>query len=219
MESQFSQYGIRYGGANSALIDRFAETAPESVKPAKEKKAALLSYIMGHLLHNAILRFPGPIMTAEALSAYLAVDRSDESNYLAAFASARYSGPFSSLDAYYWTPLVDEVLTGFDSMVSDSEQYSSTGAYNRARLEAGLKRTLARPGTCPRCGGSSVDFFVPSPTGPSANAPIVRSFQTFGFRRVHACVASSAISTTSGRPSWECDGHDADRAAGATTPR
>ena len=67
MESQFSQYGIRYGGANSALIDSVSKTISEDVRPTKNDKAVLLSYIMGHLLQNAVLRFPGPIMSAEAL--------------------------------------------------------------------------------------------------------------------------------------------------------
>lgn len=161
LESQFSQYGIRYGGANSALIDRFSETAPEDVKPVKEKKAALLTYIMGHLLRNAVLRFPGPIMTGEALAAYLAVDRVDEPRYLAAFDSARYTGPFSELDAYYWTRKVDEVLSTYDSRVGENDEFVSTGAYNRARIEAGLGLKLTLSSSCKRCGGVEGGFLCP----------------------------------------------------------
>lgn len=161
LEGQFSQYGIRYGGANSALIDRFSETAPEHLKPPREKKAALLTYIMGHLLRNAVLRFPGPIMTGEALAAYLAVDRADEPKYLETFASTRYTGPFSELDSYYWTRKVDEVLSTFDSLVSEEDQFVSTGAYNRARLEAGLETKLARSTDCTRCGGLEGGFLCP----------------------------------------------------------
>ncbi len=161
LESQFSQYGIRYGGANSSLIDRVSETAPEHLKPTKEKKAALLTYIMGHLLRNAVLRFPGPIMTGEALAAYLAVDRIDESKYLPTFASARYAGPFGELDDYYWTRQVDEVLSSFDKMVSESDEFVSTGAYNRARIEAGLGAKLTLSTACKRCNGTEGGFLCP----------------------------------------------------------
>lgn len=161
LESQFSQYGIRYGGANSALIDRVSETAPEHLKPAKEKKAALLAYIMGHLLRNAVLRFPGPILTGEALAAYLAVDQAVESRYLPAFASARYVGPFAELDDYYWTRQVDEVLSGYDDKVPENDQFASTGSYNRARIEAGLGVKLTLSTACGRCDGTEGGFLCP----------------------------------------------------------
>lgn len=161
LESQFSQYGIRYGGANSALIDRVSETASEHLKPAKEKKAALLTYIMGHLLRNAVLRFPGPIMTGEALAAYLAVDRDEEPKYLAAFESTKYTGPFSELDAYYWTRKVDEVLSAYDSKVGENDEFVSTGAYNRARIEACLGTKLTLSTACKRCNGTEGGFLCP----------------------------------------------------------
>lgn len=161
MESQFSQYGIRYGGANSALIDQVSETAPENVVPPKQKKAELLSYIMGHLLQNAVLRFPGPIMTAEALAAYLAVDRVDESKYLPAFSEALYTGPFAALKHYYWTNRVDEVLSANDNKVQEDAEFSSTGAYNRARIEAAIGQGLTLSTKCKRCDGREGGFLCP----------------------------------------------------------
>ena len=161
MESQFSQYGIRYGGANSALVDLVSETAPEEIKPELKRKVALLSYIMGHLLVNAVLRFPGPIMSAEGLAAYLAVDRSDEDKYSSQFEAARYIGPFKTLDTYYWTDRVDEILSRFDHKVSETDEFESPGEYNRTRVEIALGEPLARSSRCSRCQGKNGGFLCP----------------------------------------------------------
>lgn len=161
MESQFSQYGIRYGSANSALIDRFSESTPENVKPERKDKARLLAYIMGHLLVNAVLRFPGPIMSAEGLAAYLAIDRSEEDKYLAMFEPARYCGPFAALSKYYWTRGVDDVLAQSDNRVPEETEFESPGEYNRTRVELALGATLARSPKCKRCGGKNGGFLCP----------------------------------------------------------
>lgn len=161
MESQFSQYGIRYGGANSAIIDRVSATAPTDVKPEPTNKAALLAYIMGHLLVNAVLRFPGPIMSAEGLAAYLAVDRSDEEKYSALFNGARYSGPFATLSTYYWTNAVDDILSLFDEKVPGDAEFESPGEYNRTRVEVALGGKLARSPKCGRCQGKNGGFLCP----------------------------------------------------------
>ena len=161
MESQFSQYGVRYGGANSALIDWVSETAPEDIKPDPERKAALLSYIMGHLLVNAVLRFPGPILSAEGLAAYLAVDRSGEGKFSALFERARYSGPFATLDTYYWTSRVDEILSSFDDKVAETAEFESPGEYNRTRVEIALGETLPLSTKCTRCAGKNGGFLCP----------------------------------------------------------
>jgi hypothetical protein len=162
MESQFSQYGIRYGGANSSLIDRFAETAPEDIKPEPKKKTALLSYIMGHLLLNSVLRFPGPIMSKAALAAYLAVDPSEHDKYSPLFKKALYLGPFAGLDSYYWTNLVDEVLGQFDDKVPEESEFESTGEQNRTLVEIALEGVkLTRSPLCPRCEGKNGGFLCP----------------------------------------------------------
>ena len=161
MESQFSQYGGRYGSANSALIDRFAATAPRDVKPELAKKVALLAYIMGHLLVNAVLRFPGPILTKEALAAYLAVDLEEGDKFLPLFAPAAYSGPFAALNSYFWTPKVDDILLALDDKVNATVEFESPGELNRTRVEAALDVTLKRPEGCQRCEGKNGGFLCP----------------------------------------------------------
>jgi hypothetical protein len=161
LESQFSQYGIRYGGASSALIDQFAETAPEDIKPEPSKKAKLLTYIMGHLLVNAVLRFPGPIMSAQALAAYLAVDQIEHEKYSSLFEPARYDGPFAMLNAYYWTSKVEAALEPYEERIATDTQFESAGERNRALVELAIGVTLARSSRCKRCDGRNGGFLCP----------------------------------------------------------
>ena len=161
LESQFAQYGIRYGGANSALVDRFVATASPSIKPDPDRVATLLTYITGHLLVNAILRFPGPILGEDALAAYLAVDIAEAPKYEALLADANYEGPFAKLKQYRWTHVVDKILSGYDDQVSDNESFNTTGALNRRRLEIALGTSLARPTECKRCDGLEGGFYCP----------------------------------------------------------
>lgn len=161
MESQFAQYGIRYGGANSSLVDRFVATASPLIKPPPDRVASLLTYITGHLLVNAILRFPGPILDEDALAAYLAVNINEAPKYRALFASATYDGPFSDLKNFRWTHLVNEVLGRYDDRIGDEESFKTTGSLNRRRLEIALNTTLARPTECERCKGEEGGFYCP----------------------------------------------------------
>lgn len=160
-ESQFAQYGMRYGSANSALIDRFAETAPEDKKPSQADKAAILSYIMGHLLLNAVLRFPGPILTRNALAAYLGVNAVEHETIEPLFEAARYEGPFAALGPYFWTGKVDDKLAEFAQKIPPDQQFESPGEMNRKSVEIELGRELARPPGCKRCEGKNGGFLCP----------------------------------------------------------
>ena len=160
-ESQFAQYGTRYGGANSALIDRLAATAPKDKKPTDRDRKAMLSYIMGHLLLNAVLRFPGPIINRNALVAYLAVDISEHVDVEPLFEAARYSGPFNELGPYFWTSKVDAILANFEKQLPANQQSETPGEMNRNSVEWKLGRKLARPQHCERCHGKNGGFFCP----------------------------------------------------------
>jgi hypothetical protein len=163
LQSQLAQYGVRYGGANSALIDKFAETAPIDVKPDPTRKIALLTYIIGHLLVNSVLRFPGPILSAEALTAYLAVAESEFEACAACLVDAKYVGPFSELPQgpFFWSAKVDQFLARFDSAVEKVNSIDSPGELNRLRLEAALGRAAVRSADCPRCFGRNGGFLCP----------------------------------------------------------
>lgn len=161
IESQLSQYGLRFGGAGSALVGRLAE---ESVGdgPGLNEKAELLTYIVGHLLVNGVLRFPGPIVGGQALAAYLAVDESAKVQYSALFEEARYSGPFSELDDFYWTHKIDEVLARYEERLDQAQEFESPGEQNRTLLEVALGGVdLPRRQDCPRCEGKNGGFLCP----------------------------------------------------------
>ena len=66
---------------------------------------------LGYWLFNYILMFPGPVLTCRGAAAFLNVMPGDASQWEAfteVLEYARYSGPFSEVEPYYWrTKLVD----------------------------------------------------------------------------------------------------------------
>lgn len=161
LESQFSQYGARYANANPGLIDALTEFASQALVPANSRKIELLTYITGHLLVNAVLRFPGPIVGKKAACAYLAVGEEEYEAVRPLFEAASYSGPFRELDQYLWIHKVDEVLEGLEDQVPEDEVFESQGARRRRALEIALGRALARSPACTRCHGENGGFLCP----------------------------------------------------------
>jgi hypothetical protein len=68
---------------------------------------------LGYWLFNYILMFPGPILTLRGAAAFLNVMPSNAGlcdRFIQVLECARYSGPFSGVEPYYWrTKLVDLV--------------------------------------------------------------------------------------------------------------
>ncbi len=58
LESQFTLYMSRLGSANSSLFDRLRNSVSPEEAPEKDKKARLLAYVLGHVLLNAVLKYP-----------------------------------------------------------------------------------------------------------------------------------------------------------------
>ena len=158
-ESQFAAYMTRLGASNSALLQKLKEYAGEEVVPKYEDKIRFLTYVLGHVLSNAVLKYPGPILSGEALCAYVATSV-DEMNSLAdLFGNAKYTGPFSESTALFWREDVDSIIDGFGEGIVD-EQFDSFGDYHRRAIEATLERTLASH-TCQRCDGVKGGFWCP----------------------------------------------------------
>jgi hypothetical protein len=157
LESDFALYALRIGPASGALMTAVTTTASEDVEANSTYKREVLSFIAGHLLLNAVLRFPGPILSLKALGAYLATDSVDESDLQELFESATYSGPFSQIDKFYWLTRVDEVL---DSIVPDDIETATNGELHRIALERKLSREL-RKHSCSRCNGQNGGFYCP----------------------------------------------------------
>jgi hypothetical protein len=162
LESQFALYGVRLGATSAALVERIVKTAPEDVEPTEDDRRILLAYIVGHLLLNSILRFPGPILSSQELTAYVGADQSEAQNLGELFAAASYAGPFSQLNSYFWLSRVDEILRPMLDAVAPTlgHEPETHGELNREALEHSIQRKLARH-TCNRCAGRNGGFWCP----------------------------------------------------------
>ncbi|WP_155888342.1 hypothetical protein [Cupriavidus sp. WS] len=160
LETQFGLYGGRLGTSNGALLDRIIRTAPDDVDPPIEEKRTLLCYIVGHLLLNSVLRFPGPILSSRSLAAYIGCAETETDELCDLFATASYSGPFSELDRYFWLSGVDELLEEFSSSLPEDLSVETNGEMNREAVEVKLGRKLARH-NCSRCDGVNGGFLCP----------------------------------------------------------
>lgn len=158
-ESMFAAYMTKLGTANSALLQTIKQFAEPNQLPTNEDKARLLTYVLGHVLVNAVLKYPGPIVSLDALCAYFGTSL-EEANVLSdLFDCARYGGPFGHTDRYYWHEVVDTLL---DDMAADlyDQQFDSFAEYNRYVVERHLNRPLARH-ACARCDGIKGGFWCP----------------------------------------------------------
>lgn len=111
--SSFSLYSVRSGAAQHGLIEHLQTQFGEA-----DALEMLETYVIGHLLANGILRYPGPLMSDLDLCSYLAVadDRADAVRGL--FAACQYDGPFSFGRHFYWHAAVEEQL---DGMLGDND--------------------------------------------------------------------------------------------------
>jgi hypothetical protein len=159
-ENQFALYGVRFGTTSGALMDTIARTAPAESEPPAGEKIALLSYILGHVLLNAVLRFPGPLLSGRALCAYVASDEADAQDVRNLFESAAYVGPFAELEPFFWLWKVDEVLDELAKSLPSGYEAETSGELQRKVLETKLGRTLRRH-SCYRCQGKNGGFYCP----------------------------------------------------------
>lgn len=158
LESQFAAYMLRLGAANSALLQQLRNFAGEE-QPDDQDKIKLLTYVLGHVLCNAILKYPGPILSRHSLCAYMATTLGEFEAVEPLFNNARYSGPFSAGHSYFWRGDVDRVLDSLGGDPDDSDVVSFADR-NRQLVEAALDRALATH-DCDRCGGVKGGFWCP----------------------------------------------------------
>jgi hypothetical protein len=159
LESQFSAYMSRLGAANSALMQQLSDNTTGQL--TTNAKVDLLTYILGHVLVNSILKYPGPILSENALCAYVTAPRDEIDEIAPLFSEARYEGPFDSAQRYFWRDDVDAVIDRSAGTLSGTE-FADFADYNRAVVEACLRRSL-RPHVCDRdrCGGKKGGFWCP----------------------------------------------------------
>ena len=161
LESQLAPYLSRPGLFNASLLEVLTGGGHESESAKAAEKAKLLTYILGHVLVNAILKYPGPILAEGPFCAYLATSGEDLDRIAGLFESASYSGPFDNGDRLFWRDKVDEVVEELASKfdVSDSA-FESFGDYHRAVMAKALDGRLGKHG-CERCGGVKGGFWCP----------------------------------------------------------
>ena len=158
LERQFAAYMSRLGAANSALLQRLRDFAGDE-EPNDAVKIRLLTYVLGHVLFNAVLKYPGPILSCKALCAYVATSPEECAALDALFVAARYQGPFSEGQSLFWREEVDRTLDELGTDLGD-EQFASFADLNRRIVEGVLGRSLANHG-CSRCGGVKGGFWCP----------------------------------------------------------
>ncbi len=158
LSSQLALYMSRLGAANSGLLRKLRAFAGEEV-PDQEDKIRLLTYVLGHVLLNAILKYPGPILSERALCAYVATSHCEFAAIADVFDEAQYKGPFSDTARYYWRKEVDARIEALGEKI-ELDNSASFADLNRAVLEAKLERKLAAH-ECTRCAGVKGGFWCP----------------------------------------------------------
>lgn len=157
LESQLALYMSLLGAGNASLLDKLRSAlSPEDTSAEKER---LLAYVLGHVFANAVLRYPGPILSERALCAYVATTGEEAAAVGEIFNDAVYTGPFSAGGTYYWRSDVDHILEGRAAALEDASSESS-GGFNRIVVEKVLGRSLARH-TCLRCKGTNGGYLCP----------------------------------------------------------
>lgn len=149
--SSFSLYSARTGASHAEVIERLSQDVGRD-----EARQLLAVYVLGHLLRNGVLRYPGPIMSRFALCSYLAIsdDATDAASEL--FAEARYDGPFGGR-GYFWQEDVDGLLADL------AERSGLDGNFDDATFRRALVATNLDPGThgCQHCPGDRGGYRCP----------------------------------------------------------
>ena len=155
-ESRFSLYGVRLGASNPSLKEHIRTQS----EPQTQEKQRLLGYVIGHLLLNVILRYPGPIMCANALTSYVAASPEEIGDLAALFGEGKYKGPFDQVDQFFWLSDVESSLETLISELDNAPEVETQGELRRLAVERRLGRELKRHG-CSRCQGKNGGFWCP----------------------------------------------------------
>ena len=154
---EFYRYTENMDRAGNNLFIYMTEHSNSTNSSKQKVLKNMLSYVIGHLILNSILKFPGPIISENALCSYLSIKKPTDGTLSKVFAKAKYKGPFSKLDQYYWRRDVDTIL--YNKSANINGDYPGEGAYNRAILN-----NLGVPVeafNCKKCSGDRGGYFCP----------------------------------------------------------
>lgn len=149
--SSFSLYASRSGASPTTIARLSAELGKASAR------RTLATYVLGHLLHNGILRYPGPIVGERGLCSYLAIADEHAGGMAELFATARYTGPFGGARPYFWQEDVDDIL------LDKAETAGIEGDLADAQFRRAIMSRELEPGThaCPHCPGDRGGYRCP----------------------------------------------------------
>ena len=161
MESQLAPYLSRPGLFNASLLQVLTDAEHKNQSAKAAQKTKLLTYILGHVLVNAVLKYPGPILAEGPFCAYLATSDKDIDRIAGLFDSALYAGPFDDGGRLFWRDKVDDVIEDLATTLNVADSaFESFGDYHRAVMAKALDGPLAKH-NCERCEGDKGGFWCP----------------------------------------------------------
>lgn len=155
LEDDVAPYLASVASANTSFMQAVlnAET-----RPSEAERIEVLAFIFGHVIINAILEYPGPIMSAAVLASYCAVSESMSAELATVFAAAEYVGPFATEGTYFQRRIVDKLIDEFARDTTATE-FAEADQYTRGVIESKLGSVA--PHTCQRCGGTRGGYWCP----------------------------------------------------------
>lgn len=167
LEDELAPYITSVGSASSSFLQNLTEA---NEVPTGDARVDFNTFILGHVLMNAILKFPGPILSRQTLAAYCAFGDSVVDELASLFSNAAYTGPFSAPATHFLRDAVDEridqLAAGMPEL-SGNDQVFETDEYNHVVVEHALGKT-SRHG-CERCDGTRGGFWCPFTQRPVCN--------------------------------------------------
>lgn len=160
LQDELAPYITSVGSASSALMRSLREA---DELPTGEAQAEFHTFILGHVLVNAVLEFAGPILSRRTLAAYCAFSDAIEDDLAELFKEAEYAGPFSASGMYFLRDAVDDRIDELQSTEADStikQEVLEVDEYNHAVVQQALGGIEAKHG-CERCGGTRGGLWCP----------------------------------------------------------
>ncbi len=153
---EFSKYIESYNKVNQFIVEEVKKN-DENGNVDKMKK--IFVYMVGHVLLNTILRYPGPIISENVLCAYMGVSTEDSEKLGKKFTKAIYSGPFDKIDKFYWLEDVDRILEKVYQEMNETLEIDQIGEFNHA-LALQIEPSL-RSHNCVQCKGKFGGYYCP----------------------------------------------------------
>lgn len=160
LESEISPYLSRPGLFNASLLDTLVAGSCQYSSETEKDKEKLLTYILGHVLVNAILKYPGPVLAEGPLCAYMGMSNKDSIKLTSHFQNAKYDGPFDSNENLFWRDKVDDEVEKIARRFRIEDlNYESLSEYRRAVMIEAIGPIANH--SCARCDGVKGGFWCP----------------------------------------------------------